>query len=85
MISQLRCTFTFTDPSRTWVLFFGFQVRVELYDTARVKFVQAHNSPLACLALSPNGKLLATSSGVRRDGDVRAWGMPVCLAGWSIC
>ena len=38
------------------------QVRVELYDTRRTKFVQAHNSGLAALALSTSGKLLATAS-----------------------
>ncbi|EFN51454.1 hypothetical protein CHLNCDRAFT_56389 [Chlorella variabilis] len=38
------------------------QVRVELYDTRRTKFVTAHNSCLAALALSSNGKLLATAS-----------------------
>ncbi|KAL4423750.1 hypothetical protein ABPG75_001051 [Micractinium tetrahymenae] len=38
------------------------QVRVELYDTRRTKFIPAHNSSLAALALSNNGKLLATAS-----------------------
>lgn len=38
------------------------QVRVELYDTRRTKFISAHNSSLAALALSNNGKLLATAS-----------------------
>ncbi|KAL4446321.1 hypothetical protein ABPG77_003128 [Micractinium sp. CCAP 211/92] len=38
------------------------QVRVELYDTRRTKFISAHNSSLAALALSSNGKLLATAS-----------------------
>lgn len=37
------------------------QVRVELYDTRRTKFIAAHNSGLAALALSANGKLLATA------------------------
>jgi hypothetical protein len=35
---------------------------VELYDVRRTKFIQAHSSSLACLALSLNGKLLATAS-----------------------
>ena len=35
---------------------------MELYDTRRTKFVSAHNSSLAALALSNNGKLLATAS-----------------------
>lgn len=39
------------------------QVRVELYDTRRTKFILAHNSGVQCLALSSNGKLLATASG----------------------
>lgn len=38
------------------------QVRVELYDVWRTKFVQAHSTALACLALSLDGKLLATAS-----------------------
>lgn len=38
------------------------EVRVELYDVRRTKFIQAHSSNLACLALSLNGKLLATAS-----------------------
>ena len=38
------------------------QVRVELYDTRRTKFIQAHDSAVACLTLSANGKLLATAS-----------------------
>ncbi len=38
------------------------QVRVELYDVRRTKFVQAHSSGLAALALSLDGKLLATAS-----------------------
>ena len=40
----------------------GCQVRVELYDVRRTKFVQAHSSGLAALALSLDGKLLATAS-----------------------
>lgn len=38
------------------------QVRMELYDVRRTKFIQAHSSGLASLALSLNGKLLATAS-----------------------
>jgi hypothetical protein len=38
------------------------QVRVELYDVRRTKFVEAHTTSLACLALSLDGKLLATAS-----------------------
>ena len=38
------------------------QVRVELYDVRRTKFVQAHSSGLATLAISLDGKLLATAS-----------------------
>ena len=38
------------------------QVRVELYDVRRTKFVAAHTSPLAALTLSMDGKLLATAS-----------------------
>ena len=35
---------------------------MELYDVRRTKFVQAHSTALACLALSLDGKLLATAS-----------------------
>ena len=35
---------------------------MELYDVRRTKFVQAHSSGLAALALSLDGKLLATAS-----------------------
>ncbi|GAB4820207.1 hypothetical protein N2152v2_007253 [Parachlorella kessleri] len=38
------------------------QVRVELYDTRRTKFIAAHNSDVRCLTLSSNGKLLVTAS-----------------------
>ncbi|KAK9810333.1 hypothetical protein WJX72_008875 [[Myrmecia] bisecta] len=38
------------------------QVRVELYDVRRTKFIQAHSSALACCALALDGKLLATAS-----------------------
>mmetsp|Transcript_14594 Transcript_14594/g.44109 ORF Transcript_14594/g.44109 Transcript_14594/m.44109 type:complete len:360 (+) Transcript_14594:296-1375(+) len=38
------------------------QVRMELYDVRRTKFIQAHSSGLAALSLSLNGRLLATAS-----------------------
>ena len=38
------------------------QVRVELYDVRRTKFIAAHTGALAALALSLDGKLLATAS-----------------------
>ena len=38
------------------------QGRVELYDVRRSKFIQAHTSALACIALSQDGKMLATAS-----------------------
>jgi WD repeat-containing protein 45 len=37
-------------------------VRVDQLDTRRQVFINAHNSPLACLSLSSDGKLLATAS-----------------------
>lgn len=38
------------------------EVRIELYNQKKTHFVQAHDSSLACLALSQNGALLATAS-----------------------
>ncbi|KAG8389457.1 hypothetical protein BUALT_Bualt02G0231400 [Buddleja alternifolia] len=38
------------------------QVRVEHYASKRTKFVMAHDSRIACFALSQDGNLLATSS-----------------------
>jgi len=38
------------------------QVRIELYDIKRTKFVTAHSSKVYCLALSLDGKRLATAS-----------------------
>lgn len=38
------------------------QVRVEHYATKRTKFILAHDSRIACFALSQDGKLLATAS-----------------------
>ncbi len=35
---------------------------MELYDVRRTRFVQAHASALACLALSQDGRALATAS-----------------------
>ncbi|EFJ04904.1 hypothetical protein SELMODRAFT_138072 [Selaginella moellendorffii] len=40
----------------------GGEVRLELYSLGKTLFVQAHESPLACLALSQDGRLLATAS-----------------------
>ena len=39
------------------------QVRIDVIETRRVKIIEAHNSPLAALALTTNGKLVATASG----------------------
>lgn len=38
------------------------QVRVELFDVRRTRFVLAHTSALAAITLSTDGKLLATAS-----------------------
>lgn len=38
------------------------QVRVEHYGLKKTKFIQAHDSHLACLALTLDGRLLATAS-----------------------
>lgn len=38
------------------------EVRVELYSAKKTRFVQAHDSSLACLSLSLDGALLATAS-----------------------
>ncbi|XP_028780899.1 autophagy-related protein 18a [Neltuma alba] len=38
------------------------QVRVELYASRRTKFITAHNSRIACFALTQDGRLLATAS-----------------------
>ncbi|KAE8671310.1 Autophagy-related protein 18a [Hibiscus syriacus] len=38
------------------------QVRVEHYASKRTKFIMAHDSRIACFALSQDGQLLATSS-----------------------
>ena len=38
------------------------EVRIELYSEKKTRFVQAHESSLACMALTSNGSLLATAS-----------------------
>ncbi|GKU86812.1 hypothetical protein SLEP1_g1287 [Rubroshorea leprosula] len=38
------------------------QVRVEHYDSKRTKFIMAHDSRIACFALTQDGQLLATAS-----------------------
>ncbi|KAJ6828382.1 autophagy-related protein 18a-like [Iris pallida] len=38
------------------------QVRVEHYGAKKTKFIMAHDSRLACLALSQDGKMIATAS-----------------------
>lgn len=47
------------------------QIRIELYDVKRTKFIQAHASSLSCIALCASGKLLATTS--ERGTLVRIW------------
>ena len=54
------------------------QVRVELCDTRRTKFISAHTSPLAALALSSNGKLLATAGEKGTLVSGRGWGALQC-------
>jgi WD repeat-containing protein 45 len=38
------------------------QVRIEHYGARRTKFIMAHDSRIACLALSQDGRLVATAS-----------------------
>lgn len=38
------------------------EIRIELYSVKKTRFVQAHDSSLACMALSQNGAFLATAS-----------------------
>lgn len=38
------------------------QVRVEHYGSKRTKFIMAHDSRIACFALTQDGRLLATAS-----------------------
>ncbi len=47
------------------------QVRVELYDRRQTKFISAHTNALSCLALSLDGKRLATASD--KGTLVRVW------------
>jgi hypothetical protein len=47
------------------------QVRVELYDRRQTRFISAHNTALAALALSGDGKRLATCSD--KGTLVRVW------------
>ncbi|GBF89207.1 hypothetical protein Rsub_01924 [Raphidocelis subcapitata] len=47
------------------------QVRVELYDRKQTRFISAHNAALAAIALSPDGKRLATCSD--KGTLVRVW------------
>ncbi|KAG2497893.1 hypothetical protein HYH03_004159 [Edaphochlamys debaryana] len=47
------------------------QVRIELYDRRQTKFIQAHTNALSCLALSMDGKRLATAS--EKGTLVRVW------------
>jgi WD40 repeat protein len=46
-------------------------VRIELYDRKQTKFVSAHTNALSCLALSMDGKRLATTS--EKGTLVRVW------------
>lgn len=47
------------------------KVRIELYDRAQTKFIPAHTSSLAQLALSLDGRILATAS--KQGTLVRLW------------
>lgn len=47
------------------------QVRIELYDRKKTNFISAHTTPLACIALSLDGKRLATASD--KGTLVRVW------------
>jgi len=53
------------------VLVFALQVRIELYDRKQTRFISAHNTPLVSLALSMDGKRLATASD--KGTLVRVW------------
>ena len=46
-------------------------MRIELYDRRQTKFINAHNNALSCLALSLEGKRLATAS--EKGTLVRVW------------
>lgn len=56
-------------PSLTLVV--ALQVRIELYDRKQTRFISAHNTPLVSLALSMDGKRLATASD--KGTLVRVW------------
>ena len=47
------------------------QARIELYDRRQTKFINAHNNALCCMALSLEGKRLATASD--KGTLVRVW------------
>jgi WD repeat-containing protein 45 len=65
------------------------QVRVELYDVRRTKFIHAHSSGLAHLALSLDGKLLASASErgtlVRIHSTADGSRLQVCLSASRSC
>jgi WD40 repeat protein len=46
-------------------------VRIELYDRKQTKFISAHTNSLSCMALSMDGKRLATTSD--KGTLVRVW------------
>ena len=46
-------------------------MRVELYDRAATRFINAHDSALSCLELSLDGRILATAS--ERGTLIRVW------------
>lgn len=47
------------------------QVRIELYDRRQTRFINAHNNALSCLAMSLDGKRLATAS--EKGTLIRVW------------
>jgi len=47
------------------------KVRVELYDRAATRFIDAHDSALSCLELSLDGRILATAS--EKGTLIRVW------------
>lgn len=59
---------------------------MELYDRRQTKFIHAHNNALSCLALSLEGKRLATASD--KGTLIRVWNtadsqlLQVCPAAW---
>ncbi|XXG80648.1 hypothetical protein AAC387_Pa09g1464 [Persea americana] len=56
-VSQAAATFVLVCPGTQ-----KGQVRVENYSSKRTKFIAAHDSRVACFALTPDGRLLATAS-----------------------